>query len=77
MVIKTDEEDGHTITAMSVESCIHNSFHSTREELRDQLSAELLIDKFVSLWGREIRRTVTMVCDSKSALHELKEQEGN
>ena len=67
----TEEEQPQTITAMSAETCVHQLLHSTREELRAQLSAELLLDKFGSLWGRDIQRTVTMVCDSKSALHEL------
>ena len=67
------EMEGYTdiwYTSMSAEKCSNGSLHSTREELRAILSAELLLEQFGNKWGKFDRR-VTFICDSKSALGEV------
>ena len=47
------------------------TLHSTREELRGIMAAEEIISKCGELWGSDITRSITFICDSKSALFEV------
>ena len=68
--MEMEEDTAVHYTSISAEVCNHGALHSTREELRAIMSAELLLEKFSKRSGQYDRR-VTFVCDSKSALGEV------
>ena len=45
--------------------------HSTREELRANLSAEILFDSFNEVYGDEGHNQIKYICDNKSAVGTL------
>ena len=53
---------------MSAEQCEFGLLHSTREELRGNLAAEILIDECNTRFGYENPNDIEFICDSKSAL---------
>ena len=55
-------------TAMSAETCDLNLLHSTREELRGNLAAEILVDTCNEHFGTDGKNAIEYVCDSKSAI---------
>ena len=69
VIIESSMDATINIQAMSAEQGKNKDLHSTREELRALLSAELILDKMGSIWGTEKNINVTFICDSKSALH--------
>ena len=71
IVIEMEDDREIKVTAMSAERCTKGSLHSTREELRALLEAEMIIERCGDLWGRHCDRRITFICDSKSALSEV------
>ena len=55
-------------SARSAERCDFNLLHSTREELRGNLAAEILMDEMNNRFGDEGVNEIEFICDSKSAL---------
>mmetsp|Transcript_10443 Transcript_10443/g.10033 ORF Transcript_10443/g.10033 Transcript_10443/m.10033 type:complete len:96 (-) Transcript_10443:1-288(-) len=72
-VINENTCDIHTTSA---ETCSINYLNSNREEIHARLSTETLINQCGNIWGREIQRQVTFVCDNTSAIGELEQNEG-
>ena len=63
------------ITTKSAELCGYGHLDSTREELRAQLSAEIILDACGKQWGKK-NQTVTYICDSKAALSVINKSKG-
>ena len=53
VVIESCEDPKSNIKAKSAETAPLYNLHSTREELRAILSAEILLDKMGSIWGKK------------------------
>ena len=70
MIYEKDKDD-EICTAKSAEECTLKSLDSTREELRANLAAEILLNQFNEAYGNSSQQTVNYVCDSKSALMKL------
>ena len=68
VVIESREDPKSNIKAKSAETAPLYNLHSTREELRAILSAEIFLDKMGSIWGKK-NIDITFVSDSTSALH--------
>ena len=66
----TEEE---LLTVKSAETCGHHHLHSTREELRAQLAAEVIINECGKHWGRDQKRNIQLVCDNRSTVNILKQ----
>ena len=64
-------------TAMSAEQCDLGLLHSTREELRGNLAAEIILDECNVKFGYEGTNVIEYVCDSKSAVKHLDSDIGN
>ena len=71
IVIEMEDDTSVKLTAMSAEYCNKGTLHSTREELRAILAAEMIIQRCGDLWGKECNRKITFICDSKIALSEV------
>ena len=71
VVIYEKDKDDEICTAKSAEECTLKSLDSTREELRANLAAEILLNQFNEAYGNSSQQTVNYVCDSKSALMKL------
>ena len=67
-------EDIEMCTSKGAEECMLNSLDSTRGELRANLVAEILLNQFNEAFGDEAHQTVNYICDSKSAMHKLGEE---
>ena len=68
VVIESSNDPKANIKAKSAETAPLYNLHSTREELRAILSAEIILDKMGSIWGKK-KIDITIVSDSTSALH--------
>ena len=55
IVIESCNDPKNNIKSKSAEMAPLYDLHSTREELRSILSAEILLDKMGSIWGKEYR----------------------
>ena len=71
VVMEMEDDREVKLTATSAEICNAGTLHSTREELRAILSAEMIINQCGILWGNATERRITFICDSKSALSEV------
>ena len=65
------ETEKEMCSSMSAEYCDFHLLHSTREELRGNLSAEILMNECNMLFGSEGNNEVNFICDSKSALKQV------
>ena len=74
VVMYVEGEDTEMCTSKGAEECMLNSLDSTREELRANLVAEILLNQFNEAFGDEAHQTVNYICDSKSAMHKLEEE---
>ena len=70
------EKNKEICTSMSAESCSLGLLHSTREELRGNLSAEIILDECNEKFGNEGNNTLLYICDSKSAIRHLESDIG-
>ena len=73
LVLFNEEEKAELVTAMSAESCGLGLLHSTREELRANLAAEILFDTCNETFGSGEKNEIEFICDSKSAVKTLQQ----
>ena len=71
LVLWNNTMDQEVCTARSAETCDLGMLHSTREELRGNLAAEILLDMCVEQYGGECGNEVEYICDSRSAIDAL------
>lgn len=76
LVLWNVEEDREIFTAMIAEECGLEMLHSTREELRGNLAAEVLFDICNKQFGDDGHNAVEYICDSKSAVEALEKDIG-
>ena len=69
-IYKMDENNA-VCTAMGAEECNLNSLHSTREELRANLMAEIILHRLNEKYGDDKTHKVRYICDSRSSLQNL------
>ena len=68
VVLWEQSSEQEMCSAKSAETCPLGLLHSTREELRALLSAEILIAMCNNLFGSKKKNEVEFICDSKSAI---------
>ena len=61
-------------TAQSAESCRMNSLDSTREELRGNLMAEILVNQLNDEYGKDVNHLIKFVSDSRNALNKIQKK---